>query len=475
MHPPIYLFDSHHKQKRPFIPLKAPKVKIYICGPTVYDYSHLGHARSAIVFDLLTRMLTLSGYSVELVKNFTDIDDKIIFKALQEGINITDLSRRFIASYLEEMQALGVLRPTSEPKASEHLEAIEDMIKRLLEKGYAYQTKEGSIYLDTRLDSAYGTLSAHSLEAENVSRIEDNLEKHHLQDFALWKTYKGEGDLGYLSAFGKGRPGWHIECSAMIANTLAYLDEPYQIDIHGGGSDLFFPHHENEACQTRCAFNQELAQFWIHNGFVNISGQKMSKSLGNSFYIKDALKVYDGEVLRNYLLGVHYSAILHFNEEDLNSQKKRLDKLYRLKKRALEISSEKSKSNQNFQHALLQAMQDDLNISKALSILEEYLQESNQNLDNASNKAIKKKCAQEILENLTFIDQLLGLGGKDPTLYFQLGVDTALKDKITTQILRRQKAKEAKDFALADLIRKDLAKQGISLMDTPNGTIWEKM
>ncbi|GMB96148.1 Cysteinyl-tRNA synthetase CysS [Helicobacter sp. NHP22-001] len=471
----IYLFDSHRKQKCPFKPLKAPDVLIYVCGPTVYDYSHLGHARSAITFDLLSRMLTLSGYRVHLVKNFTDIDDKIIAKALQKNTDIQTLTEFFIQAYLQDMQALGVQRAKLEPKASAHLDNIVQMVQGLLDQGFAYQTPNGDVYLDTSLDKAYGSLSGHSLELESVSRIEDNPEKKHPQDFTLWKAYKGKGDMGYPSALGKGRPGWHIECSAMIEASGAYTDTPYQIDIHGGGSDLFFPHHENEASQTRCAFAQELAQFWVHNGFVNISGEKMSKSLGNSFYIKDALRTYDGEVLRNYLLGVHYSAILNFSPEDLASQKKRLDKLYRLKKRALELAPAPSVANATFTHALLESMQDDLNISKALSVLEEHLHLSNEKLDNTANKVDKKHGASQILADLLFVESLLGLGGKEPSVYFQLGVDSALKEYINTQIALRQEAKKAKDFARADEIRQALSQRGIALMDTPKGTIWEKI
>ncbi|CRF46529.1 Cysteinyl-tRNA synthetase [Helicobacter heilmannii] len=471
----IYLFDSHRKQKCPFKPLKAPNVLMYVCGPTVYDYSHLGHARSAITFDLLSRMLTLSGYRVHLVKNFTDIDDKIIAKAIQKNTDIQTLTAFFIQAYLQDMQALGVARAHLEPKASTHLEDIVQMVQGLLTKGFAYQTPNGDVYLDTSLDKAYGSLSGHSLELESVSRIEDNHEKKHPQDFALWKAYKGEGDVGYASALGKGRPGWHIECSAMIRVSGAYTDTPYQIDIHGGGSDLFFPHHENEASQSRCAFNQELAQFWVHNGFVNISGEKMSKSLGNSFYIKDALRTYDGEILRNYLLGVHYSAILNFSPEDLVSQKKRLDKLYRLKKRALELAHAPSTADATFTHALLESMQDDLNISRALSVLEEHLHLSNEKLDNTTNKVDKKHGASQILADLLFVESLLGLGGKEPSVYFQLGVDAELKEYINTQIALRQEAKKAKDFARADAIRQALSQRGIALMDTPSGTIWEKI
>ncbi|WP_121022014.1 cysteine--tRNA ligase [Helicobacter vulpis] len=469
---PLYIYDSRQKQKVLFQPIQDHQVKIYICGPTVYDYSHLGHARSAIAFDLLRRTLELSGYAVQVVKNFTDIDDKIIAKAKQEHLDIYSLSARFMQSYLEDMQALGVQRAHLEPKASAHLEAIAQMIQALLKKGHAYKTGNGDIYLDTSTDRAYGTLSAHFLDQESVSRLEDNPQKRHEKDFALWKAYKGGDDLGFESVLGKGRPGWHIECSAMIFANLAYLNQPYQIDIHGGGSDLFFPHHENEASQTRCAFDQELAKYWVHNGFVNVLGEKMSKSLGNSFYIKDALQVYDGEILRNYLLGVHYRAILHFNEEDLRMAKKRLDKLYRLKKRALQLTAplDLPPPSDPFASALLECMRDDLNISKALSVLEEYLHIANDQLNSPH-----KQNAKQVLQDLAFVDALLGLGGKDPILYFQLGVDQTLKTHIEAQIALRLQAKKARDFARADRIREDLAKLGIALMDTPTTTTWERL
>ncbi len=471
----VYIYDSKTKQKQLLEPLVGHDVKIYICGPTVYDHAHLGHARSAIAFDLLRRTLEQSGYVVEMVKNFTDIDDKIIAKAAQEGVSTSALSARYIESYTADMQALGVQKPHLEPKATAHLGAMFNIIQQLLDKGHAYQI-DHDIYLDTHKDQAYGSLSGHIYNEADVSRLEDNPLKRHPQDFALWKSYKGESDVGYESPFGKGRPGWHLECSSMIFANMAYHDQAYQIDIHAGGSDLFFPHHENEACQTRCAFSQELAKYWMHNGFVNISGEKMSKSLGNSFYVKDALKIYDGEIVRNYLLGIHYRAVLHFNEEDLLASKKRLDKIYRLKKRALECATKTPppSPNPDFQRAFLQALQDDLNISKALSVLEEHVHVCNEILDQAT-KQTRASMACAILEDLDYVNTLLGLGGKDPIAYFQLGVDATLLDHIEEQIARRLEAKKAKDFALADRIREDLANQGILLMDTPQQTLWERL
>ncbi|PAF43242.1 cysteine--tRNA ligase [Helicobacter sp. 11S02596-1] len=471
------IYDTKQKQKVDFIPIVAGQARIYVCGPTVYDNAHLGHARSSIAFDLLVRTLELLGYAVEFVKNFTDIDDKIIKKAIEKKMDIVALSSHYIELYLQDMQALGVKRPSKEPKASESLGAMVEMITTLLQKGIAYQTSNGDIYLDVSKDGLYGSISHRGThEDSNISRVGENDEKRNEKDFALWKSYKGDEDIGYETPLGKGRPGWHIECSAMIASDLAYTNEPYQIDIHGGGADLTFPHHENEASQTRCATGVEIAKYWMHNGFVNINGEKMSKSLGNSFFIKDALRVYDGEILRNYLLGTHYRAILHFNEEDLAVSKKRLDKLYRLKKRVQDVSVAGFEGGQSgddaFRLAILEAMSDDLNVSKALSVLEEMMATCNEKLDSSpKDKALKAK----VLANIDFVTALLGIGGKDALDYFQLGVSEEQKTHIKTAIAQRTQAKQNKDFALADKIRDELAKEGIMLMDTPQGCVWEKM
>lgn len=463
------IYDSKLKKKVDFIPLVENKVKIYVCGPTVYDQAHLGHARSSIVFDLLKRTLTLSGYHTTLVKNFTDIDDKIITKALQQNIPIEAITKTHIDSYNSDMQALNVLRPDLEPRATQSLDAIFDFIQALLQKGYAYQTKSGDVYLDVTKDKNYGNLSQRGIDDENQSRIKDNEEKKDPRDFALWKAYKGKDDIGYESPFGFGRPGWHIECSAMIDKYLAYKDQDFCIDIHGGGADLLFPHHENEASQTRCMHNKELAKYWLHNGFVNIDGEKMSKSLGNSFFVCDALKSYDGEILRNYLLSTHYRSILDFNEEDLLSSKKRLDKIYRLKKRLISITPEK---DHIFEEKILEAMQDDLNISKALSILEEMLNHSNQCLDQTpKDKALHAK----ITSNLIFVQNLLGIGYKDSISYFQLGVSEIQRQEIETKLKERLEAKAQKNYILADSIRDFLNQQGIKILDHNDGSTWEKI
>ncbi|MDD3774796.1 MAG: cysteine--tRNA ligase [Sulfurovaceae bacterium] len=464
----MYIYDSVQKTKLKFEPIQTGKVTLYVCGPTVYDDAHLGHARSALSFDLLARVLKASNYEVIFIRNFTDVDDKIIAKMQQTGKSLHEITDFYTDRYLEDMDAIGVLRPTISPKATESIDAMEDMISTLISKDYAYQISNGDVYFDTSKDELYGSLSK-KVSDDTVSRIEHIFEKKNSKDFALWKACDENENVCFDTKFGRGRPGWHIECSAMIAKHTNGTDE-YSIDIHGGGADLLFPHHENEASQSRCATGHALAKYWMHNGFVQVDGEKMSKSLGNSFFLKDALKAYDGEILRFYLTSIHYRNDFNFNEIDLLQSKKRLDKLYRLKKRI--VGSGIGAANFEFKTALLSAMQDDLNISVALSIIDDMIAKSNEALDSTpSDKNLKK----EIMGNLEFIGILLGFGAKDPFLYFQLGVDEGLKQKIETLIKQRSEAKKQKDFALADQIRDQLNDMDINIMDTANGTVWEKL
>jgi len=468
----MQLYDSVQKTKVPFEPIREGEASIYVCGPTVYDDAHLGHARSSLAFDLLSRTLKALNYKVTMGKNFTDIDDKIIKKVEETGKPMAEITAFYIERYLEEMEALGVERADIEPKATESLEAIEHMIQTLIDKDMAYVISTGDVYFDTSKDTKYGNIS-HRVgdDEDNQSRVEHTSEKRNPKDFALWKACKGEEDICYDTAFSSGRPGWHIECSAMIEKHFAktHGSSEYSIDIHGGGADLLFPHHENEAAQSRCATGHELAKYWMHNGFVQINGEKMSKSLGNSFFLKDALKVYDGEVLRFYLNSVHYRNDFNFNEEDLITAKKRLDKLYRLKKR---VSPGKASAvNKTFKAELLKAMSDDLNISAALAVIEEMIANTNDAFDKeAKNKALKK----ETLANIAFINDLLGFGGKEPFEYFQIGISQEEKAKIEALIAERSEAKKAKDFARSDAIRDALIAMGIAIMDTADGTLWEK-
>ncbi len=460
------IYDSVQKIKLPFIPLQEGKVSLYVCGPTVYDDAHLGHAKSALVFDLLRRVLEAEGYDVLFARNITDIDDKIINKARELEISTTEIAERYTDAYHRDMEAIGVQKPTLEPKATESIDAMCEMIQKLLDKGHAYSISNGDIYFDTSSDKSYLSLSNRQ-SSENVSRVEKVSEKRNDADFALWKAVHDEG-VAFESAFGRGRPGWHLECSAMIERYVTSNEGEYAIDIHGGGADLLFPHHENEAAQTRCATNHELAKYWMHNGFVTIGGEKMSKSLGNSFFLKDALKAYDGEVLRFYLLSTHYRGDFNFNEEDLIASKRRLDRLYRLKKRLFGLSSEIIETE--FKKNLLEALGDDLNVSRAYALIDELIAQANEALDtNPKDKGYR----QILLSSLATVEAVLGFGSQNPYEYFQFGLDEETKAKINELIAKRSEAKKAKDFGLSDALRDELTALGVSIMDTPAGTVWE--
>ena len=464
------IYNSVINSKVDFQPLKNDEVRIYVCGPTVYDNSHLGHARSAITFDLLRRLLEQLGKKVIFVKNFTDIDDKILRKMAETNSTLQEITNKYINSYLSDMSALKVLSPTISPKATETINEIIEFIQVLIKKGYAYKTSSGDIYFDTSKDEKYFSISKRKQDLENrESRLkEQEQEKKNPEDFVLWKSSKPNEAVKFKTEIGTGRPGWHIECSAMIEKHLAYKDFDYSIDIHGGGADLIFPHHENEASQSRCFSGRELAKYWMHNGFVRINGEKMSKSLGNSFFVKDALKIYSGELLRFYLLSTHYRQDFNFSEEELLNSKKRLDKLYRLKKRV--FGGKPGKVDLEFKNDILEALKDDLNVSVALAKIDNFISKANDELDNKPTKNSKKV----ILANIDFIDEVLGFGGENPFAYLQFGVPEKLKTKIEQLIAERTKAKKNKDFKTADKIRDELKKLKVSIMDTPAGTVWEK-
>jgi len=460
------IYDSIKKTKLKFEPLQEGKVSLYVCGPTVYDDAHLGHAKSALVFDLLRRVLEAEDYDVLFARNITDIDDKIINKAQELGITTSEIAERYTDAYHRDMAAIGVRKPTLEPKATESIDAMCEMIQKLLDKGHAYSISNGDIYFDTSSDKNYLSLSNRQ-SSENVSRVEKVSEKRNDADFALWKAVHDDG-VAFDSPFGRGRPGWHLECSAMIERYVTSNEGEYAIDIHGGGADLLFPHHENEAAQTRCATNHELAKYWMHNGFVTIAGEKMSKSLGNSFFLKDALKAYDGEVLRFYLLSTHYRGDFNFNEEDLIASKRRLDRLYRLKKRLFGLTAEMIKTD--FEKNLLEALGDDLNVSRAYALIDELIAQANEALDtNPKDKGYR----QILLSSLATVEAVLGFGSQNPYEYFQFGLDEETKAKINELIAKRSEAKKAKDFAASDALRDELTALGVSIMDTPAGTVWE--
>ena len=455
------LEDSKSRLK---VKLNADKlVSIYLCGATVYDDAHLGHARSSVCFDLLYRTLLALGFKVSFARNYTDIDDKILAKMKECNLTLKALTEHYIARYEEDMRALNVLEPNFKPKATEFIAQMIEFIQKLEKKGFTYVLDDG-VYFDTAKDKSYFSLSHRGFE-NTQSRLEKEVAKKNESDFVLWKF----DESFYPAPFGKGRPGWHTECVAMIKSL--FKDD---LVIHCGGVDLLFPHHENEAAQCRCADEKELAQIWLHNGFVKIDGEKMSKSLNNSFFVRDALREFSGEVLRFYLLQTHYRAHFNYSVEDLESAKKRLDKFYRLKKR-LEIANLKdfSKSVPKFQskasRQILEALSDDLNVSKALSLLDEFIISANAKLDEKA-----KNERENLVQILSECALIFGIGFMQTNEYFQFGVDENFKKEIEAQILARNEAKKAKNFALADEIRANLATKNIILQDTPNGTIWEK-
>ncbi len=459
----MQIYDSVLKQKVEFKPIRENEANIYVCGPTVYDDAHLGHAKSSISFDLLRRTLKALGYKVKFVKNFTDIDDKILKKMSESGKSLEDITNHYINRYKADMSALNVLEPSITPKATTSLDDIILYISELVKNGSAYRLDDG-IYFDTSKDENYLSLSGRKDE-NLVARVESSDEKRDPKDFVLWKF----DEKWYESPFGKGRPGWHSECVAMIQKHFVGNDE-FEIDIHAGGADLLFPHHENEAAQCRCAKHKNLAKYWMHNGFVQVDNEKMSKSLGNSFFIKDALELVPGEALRFYLMSSHYRANFNYNIEDLKSSKKRLDKIYRLKKRLGKISA--SNVDDKLKNDLLKFMGDDLNISASLGIIDEMINLANQTLDNEpKNKAFKAVT----VANLEFIKELLGIGYADEFEWFQWGVDDKEKEQILSLIEQRNRAKKDKNFALADAIRAELSNLNVSIMDTANGVVWEKI
>ncbi len=464
----MYIYNTATKSKEHFVPIQAGKASIYVCGPTVYDHAHLGHAKSALSFDLLRRVLMHSGFEVTFVRNITDIDDKIIAKLQEEHKTLQELTHFYTKRYHEEMELLSIMPPDIEPKATQSIKSIEHFIQTLIDKGYAYISEDKTVYFQSSKDSKYFSLSKrHVDENETQSRLESQHGKRHPNDFALWKPKKEQEPIAFESAFGAGRPGWHIECSAMIEEVFGH-DKAYSIDIHAGGADLLFPHHENEAAQSRCANGVELAKYWVHNGFVNINGEKMSKSLGNSFFLKDALKAYHPQLIRFYLLSSHYRAHFNFSETDLIQIKKRLDRIYRLKKRLYGMKASELKTS--FQEQLLEALQDDLNSSKALALIDEMISLYNEKLDaDPKDKSAKK----EALANLAYIESIMGIGSSDAYDYFQFGVDEASKKEIESKIQERTQAKKEKDFAHADRIREELIARGVMIMDTPEGTKWE--
>ena len=472
----MVIYDSLSKKKLPFKPISEGLARIYACGPTVYDDAHLGHAKSAVSFDLLRRVLQAEDYEVKFARNFTDIDDKILKKMAETDKSLEEITEFYTRRYLQDMSALNVADASISPKATENIAAICELISSLLQKGFAYEIAGDGIYFDTRKDGNYLSLSGKKDDAsKNIARVASNDAKHDEKDFVLWKFDENWFD----SPFGKGRPGWHSECVAMILAHLDSGDSQFCIDIHTGGADLLFPHHENEAAQCRCARHRALSKYWLHNGFVQVNNEKMSKSLGNSFFVGDALKIVPGEALRFYLLSSHYRANFNYSVTDLLASKKRLDKIYRLKKRVRDVlapaagqnsTSELPAAEAKFRSEMMGFLSDDLNTSGALAVLDSFVASANEALDRTpKDKALKV----QIAANLEFAKQTLGILYEDETEYFRFGVSEQQRAQIEELIKQRAQAKAEKDFASADAIRARLTDMKIEVMDAPSGTVWE--
>ena len=461
------LFNSMTRQKEEFVPIDKNEVKMYSCGPTVYNYFHIGNARPFIVFDTLRRYLEYIGYNVKFVQNFTDIDDKLINKAKEENTTVKAIGERFIDEYFIDADALGIKRATVHPKATENIDAIIDIIKKLEEKGYAYNV-DGDVYFSTKQFKEYGKLSHQPLDdLEAGARIDINEQKNDPMDFSLWKKQK-EGEPAWESPWGMGRPGWHIECSAM-ANR--YLGET--IDIHSGGQDLIFPHHENEIAQSECANGKPFAHYWVHNGYINVDNQKMSKSLGNFFTVRDVLKEFEPEVIRFFMLSAHYRSPINFSKDLIIQAKTGLERLYTCLEnmdffiesaKDGEVSKEIEDMTNNAKTRFCDAMSDDLNTSLAVSVLFDLAKEMNTKITADSG------CSKQEIQKAK--DMLLELGGVLGLL--QKKKDNSIDDEIEALIEKRQQARKDKNFALADEIRDNLKSQGIILEDTPNGVKWRK-
>jgi len=466
----IQLHNSLSGHKEPLVTIEPGKVKMYVCGVTVYDLCHIGHARCYVVFDIVARYLRWRGFDVTQVRNITDIDDKIIQRAARNGETMEALTGRFIEAMYRDFDALGIERPQLEPRATEHMDEILGMIGTLLEKGHAYQGANGDIYFRVASFPDYGQLSGKRPEDLRAgARIDVDKAKDDPLDFVLWKAAK-PGEPQWASPWGPGRPGWHIECSAM--STRALGDE---FDIHGGGMDLKFPHHENEIAQSCAATDAGFAHYWMHNGFVRVDEEKMSKSLDNFFTIREVLEVYRGEVIRCFVLSSHYRSPLNYTEENLDQARSALDRLYT----ALRGVAPGPDADGSVLDAFRQAMDDDFNTAEALAVLQNAARAL-----NSARAAADDERAAALAAAMLEIGGVLGLLGEDPERWFkgddQVG-DAAAGDaagfeaKIEALIAERNSARANKDWAEADRIRDQLAAQGIVLEDGAGGTSWKRM
>ena len=469
------IYNTMTRKKEEFVPIRENKVGIYVCGPTVYDYIHIGNARPMIVFDTLRRYLLYKGYDVNYVSNFTDVDDKIIKRAIEEGVTSSEISERYIKEVKKDMHDLNVMEATTHPKATEEIPDMIDMIKVLIEKGHAYEVN-GTVYFRTRSFPGYGKLSKKNIDdleaghrdEKHQLKVSGEDEKEDFLDFVLWKPKK-EGEPSWPSPWGEGRPGWHLECSVMSKKYIGDI-----IDIHAGGEDLIFPHHENEIAQSEAANEVEFARYWMHNGFLKIDGEKMSKSLGNFFTIRDIGEKYPLQVIRFFILSAHYRSPLNFSDTLVESAKASLERILNAVSRLenmtetapeRELSEEEKQIEQKLTEYVTkfeQAMEDDLNTADAISAIFELVKFTNSNVTSDSAKTIVTKA----LDTIRQLCDVLGIITK---------VEKEILDSdIEALIEERQAARKAKNFARADEIRDMLAEQGIILEDTREGVKWKR-
>ncbi len=455
----INIYNTLTRQKQPLTPIKPNEVSIYVCGMTVYDYCHVGHARVMVVFDVVARYLRHLGLKVNYISNITDIDDKIIQRANENGENIDELTNRFIQAMHEDSDALGVLRPDTQPRATQFIPEIITMIQVLLDNNHAYITDNGDVCYSVQSFTNYGNLSGKKLEELRAGeRVNIDESKQNSLDFVLWKTAK-PNEPNWDSPWGAGRPGWHIECSAMSTACLGN-----HFDIHGGGMDLQFPHHENEIAQSEGSTGEKFVNIWMHNGFVRINDEKMSKSLGNFFTVREVLKKYQPEVLRYFILTSHYRSPLNYSDADLDSAKQALTRLYTALRG---LSDNNIYPDNNYKQRFQAVMDDDFNTPEALAILFELSHEINKaRVDNLP-------LANQLASELKRLAGILGLLQADPEIYLQgIEQDSAAIEQL---IADRKTARQQRDWAEADRIRDELQKQGIVLEDSADGTTWRKI
>ena len=459
----LKIYNTITREKQEFVPIEAGKVKMYVCGMTVYDYCHLGHARVMVVFDAVYRWLVASGLDVTYVRNITDIDDKIIRRALENKESIGQLTDRFIAYMDEDAAALGVQKPTFEPRATRYVDQMLDLIAKLEARGLAYKAADGDVNFSVRKFDGYGRLSGKSLDDLRAGeRVEVDSAKQDPLDFVLWKHAK-EGEPAWDSPWGQGRPGWHIECSAMSSDLLGQ-----HFDIHGGGQDLQFPHHENEIAQSEGAHGNTFVNYWMHNGFVRVDDEKMSKSLGNFFTIRDVLKKYDAEVVRFFILRAHYRSPLNYSDAHLDDARQALTRLYTALK-AVAADDAGVDWSDDYAARFKASMDDDFNTAEAMAVLFD--------LANEVNKTRSPRLAGQ----LKGLAGVLGLLAREPQVFLQGepgggegGQESLSAESIEARIADRVAAKKARNFAEADRLRAELLAAGVVLEDTAQGTTWRR-